>query len=161
MIRKASYDQDLKQTHKIINSAYDITMGSSGIACKKDPRWPQDMHHESIKRYMEDIYVYVENDEILGCIGVILNNDGVNIGPIAVSKEHQKRGIGSKLIEFAESFAKRTEIQVLDCRTDLIPLWENRNYKETRRENIENVFDIQGFSRSDVEVVFYEKVNNQ
>ena len=78
-----------------------------------------------------------------------------------LNKEHQKRGIGSKLIEFAESFAKRTEIQVLDCRTDLIPFQENRNYKETRRENIENVFDIQGFSRSDVEVIFYEKVNNQ
>ena len=161
MIRKATYDQDLEQTHEIINSAYDITVGSTGIACKKSPRWPKDMYHESIKRYMEDMYVYVENDEILGCIRVILNNDRVNIGPIAVSKEHQKRGIGSKLIDFAESLAKRTEIQVLDCRTDLIPFWENRNYREIRKENIENVFDIQRFSRSDVKVIFYEKVNNQ
>ena len=56
------------------------------------------------------MYVYVENDKILGCVGVIVTNDIIHIDLLAVSKEHPPRGIGSKLVEFAESFAKRVEI---------------------------------------------------
>ena len=56
------------------------------------------------------MYVYVKNDKILGCVGANVTNDTIHIGLLAVSKEHRPRGIGSKLIEFAESFAKRVEI---------------------------------------------------
>ena len=158
MIRKVNYDKDLIEIHELVNSAFDVTYGSTGLAYKKAPRWPKNINHDWIKKDMENMYVYVENHKILGCVRAIVTNDTFHIGLLAVSKEHQQRGIGSKLVEFAESFAKRVEIEVFECRTDIIPFWEKKNYKEIRKENIENLFPIDRFSRPDIKVLIYEKV---
>ena len=58
------------------------------------------------------IFVAVFNDEIVGFV-ILQITDEINIVSIAVKKEYRNLGIGTKLIETAENFAKKNNIDTI------------------------------------------------
>ena len=160
MIRKACYETDLYEMHKLVNTAYEIEHdGLTSFSWKSFPRWPTDIFNITIRSDIDNMYVYKENDKILGCVKAVVKDDAVYIGPLAVSREHQRRGIGSKLMTFTEALAKKAIVDRVSCRTDLISFYEKRGYKEVSQCDITRCIPRKGVTRSDVYFVIYEKVN--
>ena len=79
-----------------------------------------------------------------------------HIGPIAVHKEHQGKGISKLLLDFAESFAETSEIEVVSC-SKLFPMYENRGYKTKCRIPITNYIPPQHLLRFDLDFVVMQK----
>ena len=48
------------------------------------------------------------------------------------------RGLGSRLLDFAEGFAPVSQVEVVSCRTDLFPKYKRRGYTEVRRRPLDD-----------------------
>ena len=79
------------------------------------------------------------------------------IGPFAVDKNFQGRGIGRRLLDFAETFAPTTEVEVVSCRTDTFPMYERRGYKVVAKEPITNFIPEFKLTRLDLDWVIMHK----
>ena len=99
------------------------------------------------------LFVYPETDnaqrdgtetgKILGCINVGIENGSAHIGMFAVNPELQAGGIGSTLLQAAETFAKRhlsatdsenptvIKMLVLNGRPKLLDYYQRRGYTNT------------------------------
>ena len=160
MIRKGCYETDLHEIHTLVNAAYEIEYdGSTSFSWKFLPRWQGDIFNITIRGDIDNMYLYIENEKILEYVKAVVKDGAVYIGPLAVCKEHQRRGIGSKFIRFTEALAKKATVDRVSCRTDLISFYEKRGYKEVGQCDITRCIPREGVTRSDVYVVIYEKVN--
>lgn len=158
MIRKANYKNDLKHLHELITAAYQLEMGSEGLSFRALPRWSNNIADESIKQDIGRMYVYEEDNKIIGCIGVKVENDIAIIGPLAVSLNHRKQGIGTKLLDFAESLAPTAEVHRISCRTDLVDFYEKQGYMETTfLEDITESLPRKEISKNDITCIVYFK----
>ncbi|AWI25078.1 GNAT family N-acetyltransferase [Flavobacterium pallidum] len=72
------------------------------------------------KTIADDVLVYVEGNDITGFVTYKTNNDLATIGLIAVSPDHQGKGIGGKLLQFLEGSLWKKNIRKLQ-----IPTQEN------------------------------------
>ena len=88
---------------------------------------------------------------------VHLKNSIALIGPIAVDKNFQGRGIGKRLLDFAETFAVTTEVEVVSCRSDLFPMYERRGYKVVANEPITKFIPESHLTRLDLDFVIMHK----
>lgn len=65
------------------------------------------------------IFVACDGDKVVGFIGCVsylafeLENEGMKIIALAVSKEYRRKGIGTKLLKTAEQWAKENNIEVI------------------------------------------------
>lgn len=55
------------------------------------------------KKIADDILVYIYNDKIIGFVTYKVSNEIATVGLIAVDEEHQGKGIGKNLLNFAEN----------------------------------------------------------
>ena len=104
--------------------------------------------------------VYEENDDIIGCVKCVVENEVVDIGPLAVDPKHQHKGIGSRLLQFSETLAPVQKLFVAECRTDLIPFYKKRGFEEAKRSPIKEVMKekgILGVVRFDLDVIYFER----
>ena len=85
MIRKAKFEE-LSTVMNVINEAWRITLGDSGIAYKRSGRFRS---VEEIEPYKDDFYVIEANDEIVGAVRLIFIGDLVSIGSLAVLPRFQ------------------------------------------------------------------------
>ncbi len=75
--------------------------------------------NEMLKRGNYQIFVACDNDKVVGYIGCVsylafeLENEGMKIIALAVSKEYRKKGIGTQLLKTAEQWAKENNIEVV------------------------------------------------
>lgn len=87
-----------------------------------------------------EILVAEDEDGIAGCVYVELIGEGhCYFGLLSVEPDRQGQGLGRKLIEEAEDFARENgcpvmEIRVLNVRTELPPLYEKLGYAVTRTQ---------------------------
>ncbi len=140
MIRKATLS-DLDSVFAIINEC------KADMLAKGIEQWPS--HHPSIERVKDGIlkgehYVIEENEEILG--GVRLNNSqdeqyalvkwGVEdskpliVHQLAVSPQHQGKGLAKKLMLFAEELAKKQGSKCIRLDTYSINTASNAFYQK-------------------------------
>lgn len=74
---------------------------------------------EMMKRGNYQIFVACDGDKVVGYIGCVsylafeLDNEGMKIIALAVSKEYRRRGIGTQLLKTAEQWAKENNIEVI------------------------------------------------
>ncbi len=74
---------------------------------------------EMIKRGNYQIFVACDGDRVVGFIGCVsylafeLENEGMKIIALAVSKEYRRKGIGTQLLKTAEQWAKENNIEVI------------------------------------------------
>ena len=75
--------------------------------------------NEMLKRGNYQIFVACDGDKVVGYIGCVsylafeLDNEGMKIIALAVSKEYRRKGIGTELLKTAEQWAKENNIEVI------------------------------------------------
>ena len=69
----------------------------------------------------------------------------------------QGKGIGAKMLNFAESLAKTSQIEYPSCRTDLFPFYAKRGYREVKRVPVETYIPVETLTRSGLEMIILQK----
>jgi GNAT superfamily N-acetyltransferase len=122
----------------LINEAYAVENGDSGIAFKITPRL-LDVFDCGMKAALEEgrvIAAYRAGERrsaAVGCIVWELQEKCIYFGPLAISPLHQKLGIGRELMDRVGAIGIREgrsvlEISVVNHRTDIIPLYEKMGF---------------------------------
>ena len=102
---------------KDISAIRDILENDLGYNCKLDKL--NDRIDEMLKRGNYQIFVACDGDKVVGYIGCVsylafeLENEGMKIIALAVSKEYRRKGIGTELLKTAEQWAKENNIEVI------------------------------------------------
>ncbi|WP_245612542.1 GNAT family N-acetyltransferase [Palaeococcus ferrophilus] len=107
------------------------------------PEWFNEAGLRAIERDLvrEETYLAAENGNVLGFITIKpINDNAMEILWMAVRREHQRKGIGSALLKFAESLARERGFEVLVVKTS--GDFSYRPYDETRR-----FYEKKGFVR--------------
>lgn len=185
LYRKAASD-DLPEISQVVNAAYAIEIGSEGVSFKSANRYSEyPLHSKTDPRDPErDLpFLYILRHEstprIVGVVKAKLIEDNrvVEIGPLAVhpdfqvtEKRSQKKansfleclvfqgqGHGSRLLRFAESLAKKAQIQVVSCRSDLFGFYDKRGYKETGRVPAETYIPPKYMTRQGLQMIIMQK----
>jgi len=71
------------------------------------------------KSFADKIFYHKENEEILGFVTLKIIENNAQIGLIAVSPNTQGRGLGKKLLQYAENFCYKKNIKTLFITTQL------------------------------------------
>lgn len=91
------------------------------------------LYDEDLSREIDEhIFIYKEGEDIIGCL--LLAPSDVQKGKLrqmAVSDEHQGKGIGAELIRFAEDFARRKNYTLfeLHARNHVRAFYEKLGYE--------------------------------
>lgn len=126
-----------KYESKDISAIRDILENDLGYNCKLDKL--NDRIDEMLKRGNYQIFVACDGDKVVGYIGCVsylafeLENEGMKIIALAVSKEYRRKGIGTKLLKTAEQWAKENNIEVILLNSGL------------PRENAHKFYESQGY----------------
>jgi len=127
---------DAEQIFSIINSAYAVEVGTTGIAFKKaNMRRLEHPFENSMKSAYEDNRV-IKAEVGDALVGVIVwdileiedNQISISFGPFAITPEFQGKGIGRILIEYVESIGKTNgassvDIRVINHRSDSLSMY--------------------------------------
>ena len=140
LVREYQTGDNLEAVLTLINAAYKLEIGDSGLAFKKFDRLQSAEDIEADK-----LHIALVGEAMVGCIVIAPGTDSANIGrltgittqllfiylkgPLAVRSDLQGRGIGSHLLEYAESKHQETTVDVVSCRTDLEQFYHNRGYR--------------------------------
>ena len=81
------------------------------------------------------MYVYEENNKVIGFIQLESHFEILDLINIAVDPEHKGKNIGSKLIEYAinNTTADKIMLEVRESNKSAIRLYEKNNFKEIHR----------------------------
>merc|ERR1712172_459784 len=129
LVREYQAGDDLEAVLDLINAAYKLEIGDSGLAFKKFDRLQSAEDIEA-----DNLHIALVGEAIVGCIVIApgLNPDSANIGPLAVR---------SDLLEYAESKHQETTVDVVSCRTDLEQFYHKRGYRFLREVPMASVVD--------------------
>ena len=100
-----------------ISAIRDILENDLGYKCELD-RLNRRIN-EMLKRGNYQIFVACDGDKVVGYIGCVsylafeLENEGMKIIALAVSKEYRRKGIGTQLLKTAEQWATENNIEVI------------------------------------------------
>ena len=61
------------------------------------------------------------------------------------------------MLNFAEGFAPISQVEVVSCRTDLIPIYEKRGYVEVGRRPLEEYIPEEHLTRRGLQMVIMQK----
>ena len=106
-----------KYESKDISAIRDILENDLGYNCELDKL--NNRIDEMLKRGNYQIFVACDGDKVVGYIGCVsylafeLDNEGMKIIALAVSKEYRRKGIGTELLKTAERWAKENNIEVI------------------------------------------------
>lgn len=106
-----------KYESKDISAIRDILENDLGYNCELDKL--NNRINEMLKRGNYQIFVVCDGDKVVGFIGCVsylafeLENEGMKIIALAVSKEYRRKGIGTQLLKTAEQWAKENNIEVI------------------------------------------------
>lgn len=133
---------DAQRVFELVNEAYAVETGDTGVAFKKTSRF---ISVAEAERCIDAGLVLVTDArsgaELYGCVCVQREPErpGVaDMGPVAVARALQGRGLGKQIItEVAVPFAREQlgahtlEITVVNVRSDLFPMYEKLGFRHT------------------------------
>lgn len=140
----------------LVNTSYAIEMGKDGLAFKNENRY---FKKEETEAHLDQTWVMVENSDIMGSVTVNVQDRVGMIGPLAVNPKYQGRGLGSKLLNFAETLTGVSQVDVVSCRTDLLPFYKKRGYVEIQRYPAEDYVPVTHLTRTGLSMVLMQKKN--
>ena len=100
-----------------ISAIRDILENDLGYNCELDSL--KNRVDEMMSRGNYQIFVACDGDKVVGFLGCVnylafeLENEGMKIIAIAVSKEYRRKGIGTTLLKTAEQWAKENNVGVV------------------------------------------------
>ena len=106
-----------KYESKDISAIRDILENDLGYNCELDKL--NNRINEMLKLGNYQIFVACDGDKVVGYIGCVsylafeLENEGMKIIALAVSKDYRRKGIGTQLLKTAEQWAKENNIEVI------------------------------------------------
>lgn len=126
-----------KYESRDISYVRDILENDLGYNCELDKLYNR--IDEMLKRGNYQIFVACDGDKVVGYVGCVsylafeLDNEGMKIIALAVSKEYRRKGIGTQLLKTAEQWAKENNIEVILLNSGLL------------RKNAHTFYDSQGY----------------
>ncbi len=139
MIIKATIS-DIPALNILINSAYRGETSKKGWTTEEHLlggiRTDEANLTELFLKENATILKYTEKNQIIGSVYLEQQDKKLYLGMLTVSPELQGCGIGKKLIQAAESFARNAKLKtismtVISVRKELIAFYERRGYKNT------------------------------
>lgn len=122
MIHANAYQEIRKARPKDIQAIYDITRHATRTASLK-PR-----SRSAIEKYIQHTWVYEIDGSIIACMQLKPFDDKsvFEVGMVLVQSFYQKRGVGQKMVEFAEVEApKQGAHKLLALTTQSYPFFKN------------------------------------
>lgn len=132
--------QDVPELNILINSAYRGESSKKGWTTEEHLlggiRTDEEDLSELLQKENVTILKYTESGKIIGSVYLEKQADKLYLGMLTVSPELQGGGIGKKLMQAAEEFAKENNITkvsmtVISVRKELIDYYKRRGYKDT------------------------------
>ena len=132
--------EDVEALNKLVHSAYRGETSKKGWTSEADLlggiRTTKQSLLETIETPKTSLFKYTKDSDILGCVMLVEKENALYLGMLTVSPDLQGGGIGKKLLQFAELFAKEKristiEMTVISVRTELIAWYERHGYIKT------------------------------
>lgn len=132
--------QDIPELNVLINSAYRGESSKKGWTTEEHLldgiRTDEENLSELLQKENVTILKYTANNKIIGSVYLEKQDKKLYLGMLTVSPELQGGGIGKKLMQAAEDFARNAQLDkismtVISVRKELIAYYERRGYKNT------------------------------
>lgn len=98
------------------------------------------------KSQAESLFLATKSGELLGCVFAAQQPDSLYIGKLAVHPEHQRKGIGRRLMDAVEHYAVSKDIDTLELNTR-IELIENQSTFQSMGYHVTGEHSHEGFDR--------------
>ncbi|MFD0767205.1 GNAT family N-acetyltransferase [Mucilaginibacter lutimaris] len=158
---------DVPELVALINSAYRGESSKKGWTTEANLIDGQRIDAEGLTEQMDDsdaIILKNTNDEghITGCVYLQKRSDKLYLGMLTVSPTLQAGGLGRKLLQAAEDYARSINyhtivMTVITTRTELLEWYERRGYSKTGEIIPLNITERNGILRQPVEMYKLEK----
>ena len=131
---------DVPALNKLVNSAYRGEFSRKGWATEADlidgTRIDESAMRDLINDSHTTVLKYTEEDIILGCVELRVENDKLYLGMLTVKPDLQAKGIGKKLLFAGEDFARKHGcakmfMTVIAVRISLIEWYVRHGYQLT------------------------------
>lgn len=128
MLVRPATEADLLDAFHLINEAYEVETGNSGVAFKHTKRF---LAHDELKPHLNRALVAEDEGKLAGIVVYDINGTACHFGPFAV--RGQGKGVGKLLLQHIEQLALKNgcntlDIEVVHWRTDIIPMYEKWGY---------------------------------
>jgi len=130
---------DIETLHKLVNAAYRGDSSRKGWTTEADLLDGTRISENTLREIFNSnavILKYEENNRLLGCVELRVENDKMYVGMLTVLPSEQSKGIGKKLLAAAERAAKEKNCQtlymtVISERAELIAWYCRRGYRDS------------------------------
>ncbi|WP_411870198.1 GNAT family N-acetyltransferase [Vulcanococcus limneticus] len=137
----AATPSDAEAIAQLVNAAYRPEAGAAGWTHEAEfvagSRISASQVAAILTRPDAVILLGLEDQEIVACVLIERRGSASSIGLLAVTPRHQGKGIGTRLLDHAERYARTTlgseqfTICVLTARTELMDFYGRRGYQRT------------------------------
>ena len=124
--------KDLQQIVSLINRAFDVER-----FFKAGDRTDA----ETVRENMSEgtFLVMLDGDEMIACVWIRIIGDRAYLGTLSVDPSRQKSGIGARMMQEAEAYAREQgcsaiDIRIVNLRTELPPIYRKFGFVETGTE---------------------------
>ncbi len=139
MITKATL-QDVSELEILVNSAYRGETSRKGWTTEANILEGIRIDKKELTEIIQDpkstIFKFQENNKILGCVLLVEKQNKLYLGMLCVNPELQNRGIGKKILQFANDYAlekrlPRIVMTVISQRMELINWYNRHGYSDS------------------------------
>lgn len=134
---------DIPRLLQLINNAYRGEEAKKGWTHEANlidgtKRTDKASLKELIQKSNAVILTYQQNQKIVGCVYLEKKGSKIYLGMLSVSPQLQAQGIGKKLLNAANVYAKQNncnaiEMTVISVRKELIAWYERNGYQQTSK----------------------------
>lgn len=167
MITKASLTQVTEITN-LVNSAYRGETSKKGWTTEANflegNRITETELTETLSDANNTILVYQENQTIIGTVLLTNKKTELYLGMLTISPELQNSGLGKKLLQAAEDFARSLNLPkivmtVITIREELIAWYQRNGYSDSgKREPFPAAFNDVVLHHEPLEFMIIEKI---
>jgi len=161
-------DKDVAQIERLLNSAYRGESSKQGWTSEAhliggDTRTVESEVREIIQSPGSFFLKYADDEnEIVGCVNLQKQGGKIYLGMFSVSPQLQGGGIGKKLLQASEEFAKQVGVDiiymtVISVRSELITWYQRHGYMDTGERKPFHEDPVSGNHLQELEFMVLEK----
>jgi ribosomal protein S18 acetylase RimI-like enzyme len=159
--------ENVTEITNLVNSAYRGETSKKGWTTEANilegTRITETELSETLSHTNNTILVYQQNETIIGTVLLINKKTELYLGMLTISPELQNAGLGKKLLQAAEDFARSLHLPkivmtVISIREELIAWYQRNGYSDSgKREPFPAAFDDVVTHHEPLEFMIIEK----